>query len=440
MNKVKPTLEFAPVELTREQEKKWSDTMSLMAWTAPGFRHLFYRLLANNNGKYTALMTPDCPGGVACTDGRNIIANPDTFFNYSLKERVFIMGHEVVHNVYDDPNLLWRLRNETHITTSDGKTFPYTSDIMQKAMDYRINAMLVESRIGAMPKDALYDPKIAEGKDGVFDIYGKVYKQDKSNGGTGPNPNAPGQGNPQGQNGFDPGGVQPPGQSTGQQPGQAAQQRNSQQWAMEVASARHMEELRSQGKMPGSMKHMFDEILEPKVFWTDYIETMCKRIMGSGSYNWKKPDRRFIGRDLWLPGKGGEGAGWLVIWGDTSGSISTGELNRYMGEMRGMIEDVKPRRLTVVWCDAQIHHIDEVTDTADLEHIKARGVGGRGGTAIEPVWDWIAENRDGPPDMFIGMTDGEFSFPAQPEYPIVWASVAGTTREFPYGDVVPINT
>jgi len=166
---------------------------------------------------------------------------------------------------------------------------------------------------------------------------------------------------------------------------------------------------------------------------------MCKRIMGSGSYNWKRPDRRFIGRDLWLPGKGGEGAGWLVIWGDTSGSISEGELNRYMGEMRGMIEDVHPRRLTIVWCDAKIHHIDEVTDLSDLEHIKARGVGGRGGTAIEPVWDWISENRDGPPDMFIGMTDGEFNFPAQPEYPIVWASV-GNKKNFDYGEVVSINT
>jgi predicted metal-dependent peptidase len=330
------------------------------------------------------------------------------------------------------------MRNETNITTLDGKTFPYKPDIMQKAMDYRINALLVESRIGTMPADALYDPKIAEGKHGVFDVYGKVYKQDENGGPSNPG-QQPGHGNAQGQNGFDPNGVQTPGQSTRQSPGQASQGRSPQQWAMEVAQAKHLESIRSQGKIPGSMKHMFDEILEPKVNWVDHIETMCKRLLGTGSYNWKKPDRRFIGRDLWLPGRGGEGAGWLVIWGDTSGSIGDDQLNKYLGELKGMLEDVKPRRLTVIWCDAKIEYVDELTDMADLDKVKARGTGGRGGTSVRPVFDWISENRDGPPDMFIGMTDGEFSWPAKPEYPVVWASIHNDRSQYKYGEFVPIN-
>lgn len=434
------------VTLTPQQKQKWGDTMSLMAWTAPGFRHLWYRLLTHHDGDYTALMAEfgnpyNGGAGVACTDGKNIIVNPDEFFKYSLKERVFIGAHEVAHNVYDDVNTLHRMRGQTHLQTSDGKTFPYDEGIMQKAMDYRINAMLVESRIGAMPKDALYDPKIAEGKDGVFDIYGKVYKQDQNGGPGGGKPgSAPGTGNAQGQNGFDPNGLQAPGATTGQAPGQAAQQRNPQKWAIEVAQAARMESIRSQGRMPGSLKHMFDEILEPRIPWTDHIEVICQRLMGSNSTTWRKPDRRFITRDLYMPGRGGQGAGWLVIWGDTSGSIGTNDLNRYMGEMAGMIDDVHPERLTVIWCDAKIHHVDEVTDMADLHHIKARGVGGRGGTSIEPVWDWIADQRGLVPDMFIGMTDGEFSFPPKPPWPIVWASVGDDKGTFPYGEVVPINS
>lgn len=436
------------VDLTPDQKQKWSDTMSLMAWTAPGFRHLWYRLLQCKDGDYAAMMSKftygdimgngDQTPGVAFTDGENIVCNPDTYFKYSPKERVFIGAHEVAHCVYDDPGLFYRLRNETHITTTDGKTFPYKPEVMQRAMDYRINAMLVESRIGQMPADALYDPKIAEGKDGVFDIYGKVYKNDPNNGG--PGPQGPGKGNAQGNNGFDPNGVQQPGAASGKQPGAAAGARNPQQWAVECAQASRMESQRSHGKTPGALQHMFDEILDPKVDWTDHIETICKRVMGGGSYNWKKPDRRFIGRDLWLPGRGGEGAGWLVIWGDTSGSIGENDLNHYIGEMRGMIEEMHPQRLTVIWCDAEIHHVDEVEDVADLEHIKARGVGGRGGTAIEPVMEWIAECRDRQPDMFIGMTDGCFTFPEKPSYPIVWASIHDDPSAYPYGEVVPINT
>lgn len=433
------------VELTAEQDRAWTNVMRMMEWTAPSFRYLWYRLLQNHNGKHSAITarfnnpftgTP----GVAKTDGSNITINPDTFFkDYDVAERVFIGAHEVAHCVYDDPGTLYRLRNQSNITCSDGKVFPYRQDVMQKTMDYRINAMLVESRIGKMPKDALYDPEIAKGREGIFDVYGRVYKQDEDGGLQGKG-QQPGKGNSQGQNGFDAGGCDQPGSTTGQQPSQAAANRSPQSWAMEVAHGARMEEqARGQGKVPGSLKYMFDTILEPKVIWTDHIETICKRVMGSGSLNWKKPDRRFIGRDVWLPGKGGEGAGWMVIWGDTSGSISEKELNRYLGEMGGMLDDVKPQRLTVIWCDAQIHHVDEISDMTDLEMIKARGVGGRGGTSVAPVYEWIMENgRDGLPDMFIGMTDGEVSFPDKPAFPVIWAAVAD--NEFPYGETVLINT
>jgi predicted metal-dependent peptidase len=440
-------LKHIPLEATQKQQ--WSDTMSLMAWSAPGFRHLFYRLLCNHGGEYAAVMSDftygdilgngDKTPGVAFTDGEDIVCNPGTFFKYSLKERVFILGHEVAHNVYDDPGLMWRLRNETHITCTDGKVFPYKPEVMQHAMDYRINAMLVDSRIGNMPADCLYDPKIAEAKEGVLDIYGKVYKQDDEGGAGGPS-KGPGHGNEQGNNGFDPNGVLPPGAGSGKQPGQAAQQRNTQQWSVECAQASALERQRARGKTPGSMQHMFDNILDPKVPWIDYIDAICKRVMGGGSYNWKKPDRRFIGRDLWLPGRGGSGAGWLVIWGDTSGSIGENDLNRYLGEMKGLIEEMSPERLTVIWCDAKIHHVDEVDDVEDLERVKARGVGGRGGTNIAPVMDWIAECRDRQPDMFIGMTDGQFPFPEKPAFPIIWASIHDNKSQYPYGEVVPINS
>ena len=275
-----------------------------------------------------------------------------------------------------------------------------------------------------MPKDALYDPEIAKGKEGILDMYGRVYKQDQN-------------GNKQ-QNGFDQG-VAPPGSTTGQAPGQAMANRNPQKWGIEMAQGQRLEEnLRGQGNVPGALKHMFDEILNPTIPWIDHIEVICKRLMGTGSYDWRKPDRRFIGRDLWLPGKSGNGAGWLVIWGDTSGSIGDAELNRYLGEMRGMLEEVHPARLTVIWCDAHIHHVDEITDLSDLENVKARGVGGRGGTSLEPVMEWIAEQRGETPDMFIGMTDGAVSFPEEPPYPVVWASV-GANAKYPYGEVVPIN-
>src|SRR5262245_3266156 len=41
---------YETVPITPEQKRKWEDTMSMMAWVAPGFRHILYKLLnAQNN-------------------------------------------------------------------------------------------------------------------------------------------------------------------------------------------------------------------------------------------------------------------------------------------------------------------------------------------------------------------------------------------------------
>src|ERR1700688_5035321 len=127
--------EIIPVGLTPEQKAKWGDTMSLMAWTCPGFRHLFYKLLANNKGEYGAVMSKSVP--IAATDARNIILNPERFFSYGLKQRVFAMGHEVVHNVYGDVEFLKRCIDSGVVPMDDGTVLPFRNETMQKAMDFR---------------------------------------------------------------------------------------------------------------------------------------------------------------------------------------------------------------------------------------------------------------------------------------------------------------
>lgn len=406
--------------LTPQQKQMWGDTMSLMAWTCPGFRHIFYKLLSNNDGQYAAVPTRRVP--IAATDGKNILINPDTFFGYSLKERVFIVVHEVIHNVYDDVGFLHRCRQAGAVPMHDGSTLPLVEDTMQRAMDYRINALISESRIGECPKGGLLDPQIAGPNDSIIDTYKKLYEDGDD-----------------GQDGqFDV--VLQPGASTGQNPQQAQQQRNPQQWAIEVAAAQTLEQMRSQGKLPAGLSRMFNEILNPKIPWTEHIQSIFNRRVGSGSYNWRRPDRRFLMHDVHLPSKSGHAAGWIVVWGDTSGSIGNHELDKYLGELAGVLEDVRPRRLTILWCDAAIHRIDEVEEVIDLHNIKSdpNGVGGGGGTSVHPVMEWIDENTE-QPEVFIGFTDGCVTFPdVAPAYPVIWASVSKDVQ-YPFGDVVHVE-
>lgn len=412
--------EIVPVGLTDAQKDMWESTMSLMQWTCPGFRHIFYKLLDNNRGHYTAVPTLDVP--VAATDARNIMINPDPFFAYNLKERAFIIGHEIVHNVYGDVEFLHRCNATGVVPQDDGSTLPFRNETMQKAMDFRINALLRDSRIGSPPKDCLLNDDIAKANEGVCDVYRKVY-EDEDNGGSKTGP----------YQGFDY--VLAPGTSnnTGQQP------RNAQQWGVEVAAAQVLESMKNQGKGHGSLDRFFNQILNPVVPWTDYIRGIFNRKVGSGSYNWKKPDRRFITRDIHMPSRSGNGAGWIVCWGDTSGSIGEDEMCRYMAELSAILDDCCPQRITIVWCDDAVHKIDEVEEALDLETIKHAGTqGGGGGTDCMPVFDWIADHTERP-EVFIGFTDGYVRFPHQePDIPvIIWAMT--TDKVAPFGDTVPIN-
>ena len=414
---------IVPTGLTPAQEAKWGDTMSLMAWKCPGFRHLFYKLLTNNKGKYGAVMSASVP--VAATDARNIIINPDRFFNdFSLAERVFVMGHEIVHNVYGDVDFLHRCVASGAVPMDDGTTLPFRNETMQKAMDFRINALLRDSKIGSPPKDCLLDDTIATANEGVCDVYRKVYEDEENGGGkTGK------------LQGFDM--LLKPGTSNGT----PNQPRNPQQWAVEVAAAQTLEAMKHQGNIPGALKRMFAAVLEPVVPWTDHIRGIFNRKVGSGSYNWRRPDRRFIVQDLYMPSRSGNGAGWVVVWGDTSGSIGDVELQKYMAELSAIVDDCQPQRLTILWCDAKIHRVDEIAEPSDMAQLRydaeKDGVGGGGGTSVHPVMDWIADHTE-KPEVFVGFTDGYVTFPDQePDYLCIWA--ATTDQPFPWGDVVRIN-
>ncbi len=418
-------------ELSSTHRKQWEDTMSMMVWTCPGMQHLFYRMLNgqnNTSSEYTALMTRDTP--VAATDGQNILINPDNFFNYKLPGRVFIMAHEVGHNALGDVELLHRCRITGLVPQTDGgKPLPFDFDTMHKAMDARVNAWLKESNIGIPPENGFYDDKVS-GADSVLDIYKRYYKHKKTDDNDGDlNPD-------KNHSGFDD--IMAPGGATGQDPGKAAEQRNPDKWAVEIASARTIENIRHNGKMSGAMARFFKDILEPEVPWTDHIETLINRVVGDGGYDYTTPDPYFGGANgdqYFIPAPTGYGAGWIVMWGDTSGSRNDQEIASQISETKGIMEAVNPARLTIIWADAAIQGIEEIIDIADLDYLKPKG---GGGTDYGPVRDWIKNNPDGLPDLFIGFTDGYVDFPSvEHPYPTIWAS--STDEVYPFGDVVRVN-
>jgi predicted metal-dependent peptidase len=424
----------APVPIPPEHKQSWTKIRAAFLIRTPYFAHLLYTLLmpAGNKGEYV-LCTRDIP--TAATDGRVIAVNPDFFFKLTTAQSHFVLAHEVLHAMFAHPAQLFGLRLAGTVSYADGERLPFVEELYQYAADYVINAMLVESRVGAMPDKCLFDTSIATHTDSVVEVYRRLFE--KSGGGSG--------GSGQGGGGFTPGkGQQPfdaiaaPGSLSGKDPASASAERQQaqHQWKVEITAA--MASAKARGLLPATMERAFGEFVEPQVDWKAQIVGAVRRTFGSGGYDWMKADRRLITRDqpVYAPSRSGHGCGLVVFAVDTSGSIGDKILEQFFGEMSGALGDLQPELMKVVWCDAKVHRVDDVSDPADLADVRRRGAVGGGGTDFRPPFDWVEEN-DLQPDGLVYLTDGYGSFPnEQPAYPVVWGSI--TDVVYPWGSVVRI--
>lgn len=432
---------FKPVPLNPLQQKKWDETLAGVTWVMPAATHLLYSMLVPKGRTIAALFTNELPA-VAATDGFQLILNIDKFFEYPLLKRVFIVGHEVMHNVFDHCGVGARLRKQG-VVTWEGKTLRYDPMIANIVQDLIINDGLIESRIGEYDKAWLHDPKVATHRDSWIEVYFKLYKeqkgggkgQDKDGEGQGDGPPVPGKG--QFDMHLDPGTGGNNGQEEQPVGGGDGQQRSEQEWQQAVAAAAAV--AKAQGKLPAAMELMFGQCLEPVVNWKDHVRSLIMRVPGSGGYDFRKPDRRLIVRDIVAPGRSGFGAGCIVLGLDSSGSIYADPtlIDRWLGELTGIMSDLNPQEVHVVWCDAQVARVDIVEDMTDIDTIRQKGAKGGGGTSFVPVFNYI-EEHDLKPDALIYLTDGMGEFPREaPRYAVIWGNIT-KGYQYPFGEVVDI--
>ena len=165
-------------------EKKFRDAMAYLVFKWQLFAQMIY------SGMEIAY-TYDVP--IAATDSHTIFINPMGFEDHEIVdvlEIVFVFGHEVGHRILNHLALAVVWRKTGQVLCPKGP-LPYDQDLMNQAMDYIVNAMLVSSGLGKMPKCGLYDKNIsASGMESCVEIYEKLYK---SGGGRGPVGKKPGQ-------------------------------------------------------------------------------------------------------------------------------------------------------------------------------------------------------------------------------------------------------
>lgn len=186
------------------------------------------------------------------------------------------------------------------------------------------------------------------------------------------------------------------------------------------------------GDMPGRMKRMIDESVQNKVPWREVLHQFVTSVSGMGDYTWSRPNRRFLAHGLYLPSLYTEAMGCIDVVIDTSGSIDAPTLSAFGAEVRGVVEAVRPERTRVIYCDAEINHIDVFERGEDLTF----DMHGGGGTDFRPPFDMI--KREGTnPVALLYLTDLYGSFPAEQDFPVLWC--ATTELKAPHGQTVRLD-
>jgi predicted metal-dependent peptidase len=405
--------------LTPEQKRKEQILIAALLVQQPFFANL---LLSDTKIVWTDMVS------VAATDAYHVFFNPVNIFARPLQEQVFILSHEIMHKVFLHCEIGDKFRREGKVRLSNGKSMDYDASDMNIADDYVINALLNDSGVGRMPSDACFDASLsAKGEESAIDVYDKYVtgKGKRPKGGQPGNQPVPGAGDISG------GDVMAP---LNPVKDEADMQRREDEAKGKIAAAANA--ARAMGKLPAGIARMVGDFLEPKVSWQEALKTALSRRVGSDSYDWTQPDRRLIVRDIFFPRSSSFGCGHIYVAADTSGSTYH-QAEVFLSETAGMLEEMSPARVTLIWCDATVQRVDEIEDIDDLNHARKLGAQGGGGTDFRPVFKHIRDGGEEPAAL-VYFTDGYGSFPdLAPDYPVIWAMT--TDYKPPFGDIIPVE-
>jgi predicted metal-dependent peptidase len=355
------------------------------------------------------------PNPTAATDSKRIYVNPKFMAKLSVPERIFVLAHEITHVILQHPERM-RLYQDLGFGP-DMKEWDQQK--FNKAADYNINDHLNKAGVGKQPLDTLLNAQYGM-DDLVDDIYCKLPDEPKQPGGGG-------------------GGWDQHMPAAPDAPDPSTRTAEIQRAVAQAAAAQ-----RAMGTMPASLQRLIDEIIDPQVRWQDMIERTILCIYGNEEASWSKLNRRKLGvaPHIPWPGRIGNQAGEVVIEVDTSGSIGDRELAVFMGEVKGVLEQVRPEKIYLGYVDAALHNDEliEFDDPSELTAVAQRA-GGGGGTDMTVIFREI-EQRSLEPVACIILTDGYTGFGDEPEgYEVIWCITSpdimapwGTTVHVKLGD------
>lgn len=163
------------------------------------------------------------------------------------------------------------------------------------------------------------------------------------------------------------------------------------------------------GKLKGNVPREITDALTPKVNWRealrDFVTSHCAE---RDEATWRRPSRRWISQDVYMPSSISDTLGRIVVGIDMSGSIGTEEIGQFLGELKSICDAVKPDGIDILYWDTEVcRHEPYERDQLDSILQSTKPAGG-GGTNPQCIPDYIKAKRI-KAECAVILTDGHVS-------------------------------
>lgn len=343
-------------------------------------RHSFFGNLATR----MQLINADEWCSTAATDGLKFYYNSRFIMMLKPKEVEFLVGHEVLHVVYD------------HMGRRDSRD----PEIWNIADDYAVNADLKRHKVGEFIKtvpclyEQKYDGKAAE------EIYDDLMKNvqkidinslidqmiDDHMDGEGEG-EGDGDGNKEGK---------------GKRPTMSPEERERvrQEVKQAIINAASTAEA---GQLPLGVERLIKQHTNPVMPWRELIQTNLTSAIRA-DYSWMRPSRRGWHMDAIMPGMNPGEEIDVVIAIDMSGSISNSQAQAFLGEIGGMMDSFDGYKVHVFCFDTETYNPKDFS-SENMDLIDEYEPMGGGGTDFDCIFKYLKDVGNVPKRLIV-FTDG----------------------------------
>jgi predicted metal-dependent peptidase len=344
-------------------------------------RHSFFGNLATR----MQLINADLWCSTAATDGLKFYYNSRFIMMLKPKEVEFLVGHEVLHVVYD------------HM----GRRGTRDPEIWNIADDYAVNADLKRHKVGEFIKtvpclyEQKYDGKAAEEiyddlmknvqKISIDDLVDQMIDDHMD-----------------GEDGDGDGDQEGDGSKKSKRPSMSPEERERvrQEVKQAIINAASSAEA---GSLPLGVERLIKQHTNPVMPWRELIQTNLTSAIRT-DYSWMRPSRRGWHMDAIMPGMNPGEEIDVVIAIDMSGSISNSQAQAFLGEIGGMMNSFDGYKVHVFCFDTETYNPKDFS-SENMDLIDEYEPMGGGGTDFDCIFTYLKDIGNVPKRLIV-FTDG----------------------------------